>query len=51
LPPHKITAISGALLDSGTRRLLRSPARVRAFNIARGGLLIASVLPVLFEAW
>ncbi len=40
-----------ALLGSGARRLLRSPGRVRAFNISMGGLLIASVLPVLFEGW
>jgi threonine/homoserine/homoserine lactone efflux protein len=40
-----------ALLGSGARRLLRSPGRVRAFNIAMGVLLIASVLPVLFEDW
>jgi threonine/homoserine/homoserine lactone efflux protein len=40
-----------ALLGSGARRLLRSPGRVRAFNIAMGLLLIGSVLPVLFEGW
>ena len=40
-----------ALLGSGARRLLRSPARVRGFNIAMGVLLVGSVLPVLFEGW
>jgi hypothetical protein len=30
---------------------LHSPARVRLFNVAMGMLLIASVLPVLFEGW
>lgn len=40
-----------AFIGSGARRLLRSPARVRAFNIAMGALLIASVVPVLFESW
>ena len=40
-----------AFIGSGARRLLRSPGRVRVFNIAMGMLLIASVLPVLFEDW
>jgi threonine/homoserine/homoserine lactone efflux protein len=43
--------LAWAMLGSGARRLLCSPGRVRAFNIAMGALLIASVLPVLFEAW
>jgi threonine/homoserine/homoserine lactone efflux protein len=40
-----------AFIGSGARRLLRSPTRVRTFNVAMGLLLIASVLPVLFEGW
>jgi threonine/homoserine/homoserine lactone efflux protein len=40
-----------ALLGSGARRFLHSPARVRAFNIAMAVLLVASVLPVVFEGW
>jgi threonine/homoserine/homoserine lactone efflux protein len=40
-----------AFIGSGARRLLRSPARVRLFNVAMGMLLIASVLPLLFEGW
>jgi threonine/homoserine/homoserine lactone efflux protein len=40
-----------AFIGSGARRLLRSPARVRVFNVAMGMLLIVSVLPVLFEDW
>ncbi|HET6236825.1 MAG TPA: LysE family translocator [Acetobacteraceae bacterium] len=40
-----------AFIGSGARRLLRSPARVRTFNVAMGLLLVASVLPVLFEGW
>ena len=38
-----------AFIGSGVRRLLRSPGRVRLFNVAMGMLLIASVLPVLVE--
>jgi threonine/homoserine/homoserine lactone efflux protein len=38
-----------ALLGSGAGRLLRSPARLRAFNIAMALLLVLSVLPVLIE--
>jgi threonine/homoserine/homoserine lactone efflux protein len=38
-----------ALLGSGARRLLRSPARLRAFNVAMAVLLVLSVLPVLIE--
>jgi len=40
-----------ACFGSGARRVLRSPGRMRAFNMAMGTLLIASVLPVLFEDW
>jgi threonine/homoserine/homoserine lactone efflux protein len=40
-----------AFIGSGARRLLHSPTRVRLFNVAMGMLLIASVLPVLFEDW
>jgi threonine/homoserine/homoserine lactone efflux protein len=40
-----------ACIGGGARRVLRSPGRVRAFNIAMSTLLIASVLPVLFEDW
>ena len=43
--------LSWALLGSGARRLLHSPRRVRAFNLAMGLLLLVSVLPVLFEGW
>jgi threonine/homoserine/homoserine lactone efflux protein len=38
-----------ALLGSGAARLLRSPAQLRAFNIAMAVLLVASVIPVLIE--
>jgi threonine/homoserine/homoserine lactone efflux protein len=38
-----------ALLGSGARRLLRSPAQLRAFNIAMALLLVLSVLPVLID--
>lgn len=38
-----------ALLGSGARRFLHSPARVRAFNVAMALLLVASVLPVVIE--
>jgi threonine/homoserine/homoserine lactone efflux protein len=38
-----------AMLGSGARRLLHSPARLRAFNIAMAVLLVASLLPVLIE--
>jgi threonine/homoserine/homoserine lactone efflux protein len=38
-----------ALLGSGAGRLLRSPAQLRAFNVAMAVLLVLSVLPVLIE--
>lgn len=38
-----------ALLGSGARRLLRSPERLRLFNVAMGVLLLLSILPVLLE--
>jgi threonine/homoserine/homoserine lactone efflux protein len=38
-----------ALLGSGAGRLLHSPERLRAFNIAMAVLLVLSVLPVLIE--
>ncbi len=38
-----------ALLGSGAGRLLHSPARLRAFNVAMAALLVLSVLPVLIE--
>jgi len=38
-----------ALLGSGAGRLLHSPARLRAFNIAMALLLVASIVPVLIE--
>jgi threonine/homoserine/homoserine lactone efflux protein len=38
-----------ALLGSGAGRLLRSPVRLRAFNVAMAVLLVLSVLPVLIE--
>jgi threonine/homoserine/homoserine lactone efflux protein len=38
-----------ALLGSGAGRLLHSPARLRAFNVAMAVLLVLSVLPVLIE--
>jgi threonine/homoserine/homoserine lactone efflux protein len=38
-----------ALLGSGAGRLLHSPARLRAFNVAMALLLVLSVLPVLIE--
>jgi threonine/homoserine/homoserine lactone efflux protein len=37
-----------ALLGTGAARLLRSPARLRAFNVAMAVLLVASMLPVAF---
>jgi threonine/homoserine/homoserine lactone efflux protein len=36
-------------LGSGAGRLLHSPARLRAFNIAMAVLLVASLVPVLIE--
>jgi threonine/homoserine/homoserine lactone efflux protein len=36
-----------ALLGSGAGRLLHSPARLRAFNVAMALLLVASLIPVL----
>jgi threonine/homoserine/homoserine lactone efflux protein len=38
-----------ALLGSGASRLLHSPARLRAFNIAMALLLVLSLIPVLIE--
>jgi threonine/homoserine/homoserine lactone efflux protein len=38
-----------ALLGSGAGRLLHSPARLRAFNVAMAMLLVLSMLPVLIE--
>jgi threonine/homoserine/homoserine lactone efflux protein len=38
-----------ALLGRGAARLLHSPGRLRAFNIAMALLLVASVIPVLIE--
>ena len=38
-----------ALLGSGAGRLLRSPAQLRAFNVAMALLLVLSLLPVLIE--
>ncbi|HET7884071.1 MAG TPA: LysE family translocator, partial [Acetobacteraceae bacterium] len=38
-----------ALLGSGAGRLLHSPARLRAFNVAMALLLVASLIPVLIE--
>ena len=38
-----------ALLGSGAGRLLHSPARLRAFNVAMALLLVASLVPVLIE--
>jgi threonine/homoserine/homoserine lactone efflux protein len=38
-----------ALLGSGAGRLLRSPAQLRAFNVAMAVVLVLSVLPVLIE--
>ncbi len=38
-----------ALLGSGAGRLLHSPTRLRAFNIAMAVLLVASLVPVLIE--
>lgn len=43
--------LAWALLGSGARRFLHSPARVRAFNVAMALLLVASVLPVVIEGW
>jgi threonine/homoserine/homoserine lactone efflux protein len=38
-----------ALLGSGAGRLLHSPTRLRAFNVAMALLLVASLVPVLIE--
>jgi len=38
-----------ALLGSGAGRLLHSPARLRAFNVAMALLLVVSLVPVLIE--
>ncbi len=37
------------LLGAGAGRLLRSPARLRAFNIAMAVLLVASIIPLLLD--
>ena len=37
------------LLGQGARRLLRSHAQFRAFNVAMAALLVASLIPVLLE--
>jgi threonine/homoserine/homoserine lactone efflux protein len=37
------------LLGAGAGRLLRSPGRLRAFNIAMALLLVASVVPLLLD--
>lgn len=42
-------ALVWAALGSGAGRLLHSPARLRAFNIAMALLLVASLIPVLIE--
>src|SRR6185437_3514506 len=39
-----------ALLGRGAARLLHSPGRLRAFNIAMALLLVASIIPVLIES-
>lgn len=38
-----------ALIGSGARRLLRSSRAFRAFNVSMGGLLLASVVPMVLE--
>jgi len=38
-----------AALGSGAGRLLHSPARLRAFNLAMALLLVASIVPVFIE--
>ena len=38
-----------ALIGSGTGRLLRSPGRLRVFNVTMAALLILSLVPVLLE--
>ncbi|HEY6432665.1 MAG TPA: LysE family translocator [Acetobacteraceae bacterium] len=38
-----------ALIGSGSGRLLHSPGRLRAFNLAMAALLVLSVVPVLAE--
>lgn len=38
-----------ALIGSGSGRLLHSPGRLRAFNLAMAGLLVLSVVSVLIE--
>ncbi len=40
-----------AVIGHGASRLLTSPARLRAFNIAMALLLVASLVPVLAEGW
>jgi threonine/homoserine/homoserine lactone efflux protein len=42
-------ALVWATIGSGAGRLLHSPARMRAFNIAMALLLVASLIPVLIE--
>jgi hypothetical protein len=37
------------IFGSGSGRLLHSPARLRAFDIAMALLLVASLVPVLIE--
>ena len=38
-----------ALIGSGARRLLRSHRAFRIFNVSMGGLLLASVIPMVLE--
>jgi threonine/homoserine/homoserine lactone efflux protein len=38
-----------ALIGSGAGRILNSPARLRAFNVAMALLLVASLVPLLIE--
>jgi threonine/homoserine/homoserine lactone efflux protein len=40
--------LTWAALGSAAGRLLHSPRRLRAFNVAMAGLMVASMLPVVF---
>lgn len=45
-----ISTTSWTVLGQQLRRLLRSPARLRVFNWAMAGLLVATLIPVLWPA-
>jgi threonine/homoserine/homoserine lactone efflux protein len=45
-----LVGLGAARARRGAARLLHSPRRLRAFNIAMALLLVASIIPVLIES-